>query len=580
MATLIIVAVLGGLVVPPDQSLPGAAAFAMLALQIAVCPPRMRAFRDRYGARVLAAQLVLVPLGGPPGFLAATVLLVAPRRMRWALLAGVVAAAGALNTATLYTCLNAMGNALCQGLLVFALTRLADLRDELMATRGELAAGSVTGERARVSDALENALGGALSQIIRLAGEGRPAAILERAAEARAAVRSAPAPAAPPPLPDPGDLTPRTALPIIVVGHLWYPLIAVVFLVSEGTPPGWLAVYTADIVAVVALQAHHVRPRPPGVAPRWAAWTLTAQALLAAAPLLAPERPYPQLMWLAAGAILIVLAEERPGWAWTLTAGYVALVPATLLAAGRGPLEAALWTAETAGGAMMFYGLALLTRLVYRVHEARVSLALLAVAEERRRIARDVHDLLGSGLWTIMVKADLAARDPDRAGESLADVAAAARRTLGDLRAIPDGAAAPSAAAELGSARELLAAAGADVTVSWPRDLALPGPVDALFGTVLREAVTNVLRHSAARRCLLEASRDGDRVRLRVVNDGTGDVPSGAPGQGVANLTARAGALGGTLRVRNLPDGAFELTLLQPAGVGRDPDGVEPVARP
>ncbi|GGV39172.1 hypothetical protein GCM10010182_74400 [Actinomadura cremea] len=282
--------------------------------------------------------------------------------------------------------------------------------------------------------------------------------------------RPAPPSAAPRPRPPrrrcrtPVDLTPRTALPIIVIGHLWYPLIAVVFLVSEGTPPARPAVYTADIVAVVALQAHHVRPRPPGVAPRWAAWTLPAQALLAAAPLLAPERPYPQLTWLAAGAILIVLAE-RPGWAWTLTAGYVALVPATLLAAGRDPLEAALWTAETAGGAMMFYGLALLTRLVHRVHEARVSLALLAVAEERRRIARDVHDLLGSGLWTIMVKADLAVRDPDRAGESLADIAAAARRTLGDLRAIPDGAAAPSAAAELGSARELLAAAGADVTV-------------------------------------------------------------------------------------------------------------------
>ncbi|MFV2172247.1 response regulator [Actinomadura sp. LOL_016] len=101
-----------------------------------------------------------------------------------------------------------------------------------------------------------------------------------------------------------------------------------------------------------------------------------------------------------------------------------------------------------------------------------------------------------------------------------------------------------------------------------------------LMVTVLREAVTNVLRHSAARRCLLEASRGGDRVRLRVVNDGTGDVPPGPPGQGVANLTARVGALGGTLRVRHLPDGAFELALLQPVGVGRDPDGVEPVARP
>lgn len=585
MPTVVIVAVLAGLVVEPDPSATVPATAAMLGLQLVHSLPATRRFRDRYGYGTLAAQAVLLPLGGPAGFLAASVLLIAPRRARWPVFAVVAAAAGALNAADPYTCLNAMGNALCQGLLVFALTRLSDLRDELEATRGELAARSVAVERARVSDALEGALGTALSEIIRLAAERRPREILERAAAARTEVRRAPEPAPDPgPLPEPGDLTPRTALPIVVIGHLWYPVIAVVYLVSVGPPPALLALYVADVVAVVAIQAHHVRPRPPGVAPRRAAWTLPVQAVLAALPLLAPERPYPQLMWFAAGGVLIVLSE-RTRWAWPLAAAYIALVPAALLARGGDVLDALLWTAETAGGAMMFFGLALLTRLVHRVREARMSLALLAVARERRRIARDVHDLLGAGLWTIMVKADLAARDGARgpaADGALADVAAAARRTLGDLRAIPDGAAGGlSSAAELGSARDLLAAAGVEVTVAWPDDLAVPERVDPVLATVLREAVTNVVRHSAARHCLIEASREGDLIRLRVRNDGAAPRPrAGEPGQGVRNLTARVGALGGTLTAGPRPDGHFELSVLQPARVGGDPDRVEAVAGP
>ncbi|WP_344593010.1 sensor histidine kinase [Actinomadura vinacea] len=563
MAAVVIAVVLAGLVAAPDQPSPVPATAAMLVLQLLHSLPRTRPIRDRFGAWTLTLQAVLLPLGGPAGFLAASVLLIVPRRARWALFAAVVGAAGLLHDGDLYTHLNAMGNALCQGLLVFALTRLSDLRDELAATRGELAARSVAAERARASGALEDALGTALSEIIRLASEGRPAAIVERATAARAEIRRAPEPA---PLPPPGDMTPRTALPIIVIGHLWYPVIAVLYLVPVGPPPVLLALYIADIVAVVALQVHHVLPRPPGVPPRHAAWTLPAQALLAAAPLLAPDRPYPQLMWFAAGAILIVLAS-RPGWAWTLFAAYAALVPATLPARGWDALDTALWTAETAGGAMMFYGLALLARLVHRVREVRMSLAFLAVAEERRRIARDVHDLLGSGMWTIMVKAELAARDP--AAGALADVAAVARRTLGDLRAIPDEGTALSASAELDSARDLLTAAGIDLTVTWPPGLDLPEPA----GIVLREAVTNVMRHSAARHCLIEASRDGDRLRLRVVNDGA--VPAGTPGQGLANLAARTAEL----HTRSLPDGTFELSVvLQPAGLGGDPDRVEPVA--
>ncbi|MCQ0011907.1 sensor histidine kinase [Actinomadura madurae] len=561
MVTAVIAAVLVGLVVSPDGPVPDPAAVAMLVLQLVHCLPRTRRFRDRFGAWTLAAQVLLLPLGGPAGFLGASVLLMLPRPVRGPLFAIVVAAAGSLDTGSLYSCLNAMGNALCQGLLVYALTRLSDLRDELATTRGELAARSVAMERARVSVALEDALGTALSEIIRLAAEGRAEGVLERARAARAEVRRAPEPPTPAPLPPPGDLTPRTALPIIVIGHLWYPVIAVIYLVSAAPPPTPLALYIADIIAVVGLQVYHVLPRPPGAPPRHAVWTLPAQALLATAALLAPDRPYPQLMWLAAGAVLVVLAA-RPGRAWRLFAGYVALVPSTLLVRGDDGAGAVLWTIETASGALMFYGLALLTRLVHEIAETRAALALTAVAQERRRIARDVHDLLGAGLWAIMLKADLATRDPGAADEALTDAASAARSALGDLRAIPgDDTARLSAATELRSALDLLAAAGVEVTVTWPPDFLLPPATDALFATVLREAATNVMRHSAARHCLVEAVRDDDRTRVRVVNDGTEAVPSGPPGQGLANLTARAGELGGTLTARPLPDGRFELSV-------------------
>ncbi|MFI0353608.1 sensor histidine kinase [Actinomadura sp. 9N407] len=583
MTTVVILAVLAGLALPPAGTALEPAVLAAFAIQAVHCLPRTRAFRDRWGGWTLALQAALTPFGGPAGFLAASVLLIVPRRWRWAAFAGVAGGAGLLNTADLYTCANAMGNAVCQGLFVFALTRLSDLRAELQASRGELAARSVAGERARVSGALEDALGGTLSEIIRLAGEGAPGAILERAAAARARVRRAPEP---PETAPPGDLTPRLAVPIVIVVHLWYPVIAMIYVASVGPPLPLAVAYAAGTVLVVALQLYHVLPRPPGVPPRQARWTLPLQTFAAALPLLAPDRPYPQLMWFAAGSILIVLAGRRVAWAWAGAGAYTLLVPAALLARGGGLADAATWTVETAGGALMFYGLALFTHLVYQVREVRESLALLAVAEERRRIARDVHDLLGAGLWGIMVKAQVAAGSPERAPAELADVAQIARRTLGDLRAIPgDRVPDLSPATELDSARELLTAAGVEVSVEWPAGLAeLPRPVDALLGTVLREAVTNVLRHAAARTCRIEASREGHLVRLRVANDGVRPGDGEPPGQGIANLTARVAALGGELTAGPTAGhpgdqgGRYELTVLQPAGLGGDPDRVETVA--
>ncbi|MEK9518607.1 histidine kinase [Streptomyces venezuelae] len=169
--------------------------------------------------------------------------------------------------------------------------------------------------------------------------------------------------------------------------------------------------------------------------------------------------------------------------------------------------------------ALVFYGLALLTGLVHEVREAREALGSLAVARERRRIARDVHDLLGHGLSAIALKGELAARDPDarRAAGHLADAARLARRALADLRAIPGQAVTLTLDAELASVRHVLSSAGVAVRVRGEAGGFDPAMED-LFATVLREAAANVLRHGAAGcSCTIEVARG----MLRVTNRAT-----------------------------------------------------------
>ncbi|MEV5704004.1 histidine kinase [Actinoallomurus sp. NPDC052274] len=565
---VIILVVLVGLAVDPWLITPSVPAVLTLALQILHCLPATKRFRGRWS---LAAQALLFPWAGPPGFLAASVLLIVTGRIRWALFGAVVAAAGLLNLGDVYTCVNAMGNALAVGVTVYGLTRLSDLRAELRATRGELATESVAGERERFSRDLDAALGSALSEIAGLAARGQVERILTLARESAARVRATPAAPVDPP---PADLTPRLALPIVVVAHLEYLAIGLIFL-SDASPPALL--FTADVLAlavIIGLSVYHCLPRPPGVRPRHAGWTVSAQTVLACLPLLTPGGPEPQMVGFAAASILIAVGGRL---AWPLSGAVVLSVPVVLLVRSVPVGETASLTVDTVTIALIFYGLALLTGLVHEVREARLALAAMALARERRRIARDVHDLLGYGLSAVIVKAELAARDPSRAERELADIGLIARRSLGDLRAIPGDDPRMSLRAELASARDVLTAAGIAVRVDASAD-GLPGPVDALLATVLREAVTNVLRHSRARTCSVEATVADGTARLRVTNDGVPETTARTAGQGVGNLTERVAALGGRLTAGPRPGEEYELLVLQPAGLGRDADRVDAVA--
>ncbi|MFI7222951.1 sensor histidine kinase [Nonomuraea angiospora] len=562
MSTLIILVVLLLLVIPPAAGLPGVPALLSLGLQLLCSLPGTRRLRGWWlvaGQAALFAWMGPVPFGGPSAFFAASVLLVARGPLRWVLFGGVTAAAGVVNLgADAYVWVNAVGNTATQGLVVFALTRLSDLRDELHVTRAELAARSVAEERERAGHDLDAVLGSTLSRVIGLAAAGRAGEIPPLTRRAAQQVRQRPEP---PPLPPPGDLTPRLALPILTVVYLWVPVAAIIVVARAPVPAGLRVAYWVAVIAVVALQAYHALPRPPGARPRHAAWTLPAQLLLAWLPLLEPDRPYYQLVGWAAAALLIVVPAPR--LAWALYAAVVASVPAVLLARSGSAAGIPAALVEVVGMSAMFYGLTAVTRLVYQVRESRLALAGLAAARERRRIAQDVHDLIGYGLSAITVKAELAARDPARAEAELAGVVTVARTALADLRAIPgDGEPGLSLPAELASAREVLEATGAVVEIDHDH-ARLPDGLDAVLAVVVREAATNVLRHSEARHVTITLSTGDDLVRLRVDNDGVTGRPA-EPGQGVANLTARLAARGGRLTTASR-DHRFRLDATLPA---------------
>jgi two-component system, NarL family, sensor histidine kinase DesK len=199
--------------------------------------------------------------------------------------------------------------------------------------------------------------------------------------------------------------------------------------------------------------------------------------------------------------------------------------------------------------------------------EARDELARNAVAEERLRFARDLHDLLGHSLSLIALKSELAGRlaerDPARAREEMADVEAAARRALAEVRDAVSGYRQVSVAQALVEARSALSAAG--VGLRAPAGVpSLPAKVDAVLGWVVREATTNVLRHSAARSVTVELDTAGPTARLTVTDDGVGSTaPSGA---GLCGLAERVEAVGG--RLESGPAGArgFRLAAEVPLG--------------
>jgi two-component system sensor histidine kinase DesK len=213
-------------------------------------------------------------------------------------------------------------------------------------------------------------------------------------------------------------------------------------------------------------------------------------------------------------------------------------------------------------------GFAANVRLNIELRETREELAVAAVAAERERIGRDLHDILGHSLTAIAVKAGLARRllasDPAAAGTEIGDVERLAREALKDVRATASGYREVSLTAELGVAAGVLRAAGIRADLPATADDVDPDAREAL-GYVLREAVTNVVRHSGARTChVVLHSRS-----IEIVDDGDGvdRNPTAGTGAGLQNLADRMGAQGGSCEAGPGPDGGFVIRAGLPAAV-------------
>ncbi|WP_431931521.1 sensor histidine kinase [Micromonospora sp. RP3T] len=276
------------------------------------------------------------------------------------------------------------------------------------------------------------------------------------------------------------------------------------------------------------------------------------------------------LMYVAAAGAVTVARPVR-GAAWV--GGAVAAVPVIGVARSAPVTDTAQTALITMLAGAMTLAFARMAQLVDELRRTQRELARSAVRQERLRFARDLHDLLGHTLSLVVVKAEVARRlartDPGRAATEAADIERIGRTALAEVREAVTGYRDHSFGRELANARVALADAGIAVTVRRSGD-PLGVAADAVFGWVLREAVTNVLRHSRASRCeiALHTGRDGSVLTVR--DDGVGGRPGF--GNGLRGLAERLGRARGTLDVGPAPGGG----LLLSARIDRRPAAAVP----
>ncbi|SEF51229.1 two-component system, NarL family, sensor histidine kinase DesK [Actinacidiphila yanglinensis] len=216
-----------------------------------------------------------------------------------------------------------------------------------------------------------------------------------------------------------------------------------------------------------------------------------------------------------------------------------------------------------------------LFQAVAQLKATRQQLARSAVAQERMRFSRDLHDLLGHTLSVVVVKSEaarrLAPRDLDAALAQVADIEAVGRQALTEIREAVTGYREGSLSTELDRARSALTASDIEVVVqeSGPP---LPPQTEALLGWVVREGVTNVVRHSRATQATIELRTGGGHAHLTITDNGIGPLAADAPdphlptrtGTGLRGLTERLAAAGGSLASGPAQGGGFRVAAVLP----------------
>jgi two-component system, NarL family, sensor histidine kinase DesK len=342
-----------------------------------------------------------------------------------------------------------------------------------------------------------------------------------------------------------------------VFGILWLWPLVVAFGVSD--PAGWeIAVVAGGLAGFSALFLLTV---------------MTERELLG-----------PVIAMLGISVVLTLVIDDAFGWlfAWAGSAATVRLegryaakawAAITALAAATIALaapEAALFWGVTAGVAAtsaLWLLIGGLMRTNEALREARAELAEMAVAEERLRFARDLHDILGHDLSLVALKAELARKllpdRPEQAAAEVEHIRDLTRTALQQVREAVGGYRQPSLPSELAGAKVALEAAGIELRVD-AADGALDPEVESVLAWAVREGATNAIRHSGARHAAITVRTEDGSTELEIADDGRGAPGHEGGGHGLTGLRERAQSVGGTVEAGAGPGGGFRVTIRVP----------------
>jgi two-component system sensor histidine kinase DesK len=313
----------------------------------------------------------------------------------------------------------------------------------------------------------------------------------------------------------------------------------------QGRIIGWIAL-GVFVVAYFVLVTQAWRPAP---SPFWRSWKFWMPYLVLYAGLVA-VLPSAHATGFVLGVYIAAISVVRFGVRAAPIVGVLALAALFV------PVTIPSWHTDLATSfgdvtplgilvvGIVTFGVMQVQRANRGLSEARAEIVRLSAENERSRIARDLHDLLGHSLTTITVKAGLARRlgetDPERAIEEIAEVEELSRRALGEVRGVVSNYREVTLAGELARARELLRASGLEADLPTASDV-VDGNLQELFAWVVREGITNVVRHSRASACTVTLSH----TSVEITDNGIGGPTES--GNGLSGLKERAAAAGAIL---------------------------------
>ena len=279
---------------------------------------------------------------------------------------------------------------------------------------------------------------------------------------------------------------------------------------------------------------------------------------------------------LALGIIALMLTGRRLAIAGS---SYVACLAIFMLVQHVNPFITLFYILVVAAIGLILYVFTRLAVTVGELARARETVAMLRVDEERHRISRDLHDILGRSLVAVSLRIQTAIRllDRDRAkcGDQLEEVAKMVSEGQAQLRGLTLGETVLGFEDELTSAQEIFSRLGVRCSSELPPTGPVDANVDSLGSRVLRECVTNLLKHSRPTWAEVSLREESTASVLVIVNDGAPDAAR-SRGTGLSDLAERVAAIGGSLEAGHVPGGRFRVIARIPAAAHRTPEACDP----